>query len=299
MNEPYRILCAIDGSAGSNTALDMVAALPLRARDRVVVGSRPGYLFQSRTHSVGPIAQHAAHARARARRDVDAAVARLAGHGIDAKGVVCEAGEDAVDAILRCVDDVRASLLVVGSRGRGPWSSILLGSTARALAIMSTVPVLVARTSRAPVRVLVASDGSQASREALAAFSAMPQSEGCLVELLGVLPVHEWPEPLKDGDAWTEMGLRTDLERDEQARGLAVLERERGTLPAGVETRIRQERGHAGLTILARASTLNADLIVVGTHGVEGRRQPFFGSTAERVLTQGIANVLVGAHTVD
>jgi len=296
MTESYRILCAVDGSAGSETAIDLIGALPLRPADKVTVGSHPAYLFAARPGGGGPIARLAADARARAREFVDVAVRRLAAHGVDAHGLICEAGEDAVDAVLRCVEDLDASLLVVGSRGRAPWASILIGSTSRALAILSPVPVLVARTARAPIRVLAAVDGSPSSLAALRAFGALPQSEGCSVELFHVLPAHEWPTAPVGDPIWEEMGRRLDVEMDERDDGLDMLRRAKALLPVGIDSTVRQERGHVGQLILARASAMNADLIVVGTEGMSGRRQPFFGSTAERILTQTHANVLIARH---
>lgn len=293
MANTYRILCAVDGSRGSEVALDLVAALPLRKDDEIIVASRPSYLFVTRPGDGGPMARLASDARARAHAHVDAAIARLAARRVRATSVICDAGDDTVDALLRCVDEIAPSILVVGSRGRGPWSSILLGSTARALAIMSPVPVLIAKTARPPIRVLAAVDGSASSRAALSSFAGLPQSEGCIVELFQVLPVHEWPDAPIGDPLWEQMGRRIDVEMDERDEGLDMLKRARGLLPPGIEASVHQERGHPGLLIVARASAVDADLVVVGTQGLEGRRQPFFGSTAERVLTQASSNVLV------
>ena len=287
----YRIVCAVDGSAGADRAVDLVAALPMRTHDEVVVASRPTTLFAVSAGDDGPIARDVAAARERAHVDVDAGVARLAAAGIRARGVVCE-GDDAVDALTRLAVREQAAVIVVGSRGRGAWTSILLGSTARALAITSPIATLIVRDHPvAPRRIVVAVDGSPSSRAALMAFAGMPRSEGAAVELLHVLPTHEWPEDRPD-----ELGVRTDVERDEETRGTDLLHREGGLLPSGLIARTRQERGHVGETIIRRAADTDADLVVIGTRGLGGPRQPFFGSTAERVLTHARANVLVGPH---
>ena len=287
----YRIVCAVDGSAGADRAVDLVGALPMRTHDEVVVASRPTTLFAGPAGDDGLIARTVAAARERAHVDVDAGVARLATAGIHARGAVCE-GDDTVDALTRLAVREQAALIVVGSRGRGAWTSILLGSTARALAITSPVATLIVRDRPvAPRRIVAGVDGSPSSRAALIAFAGMPQSDGAVVELLHVLPMHEWPEDRPD-----EPGTRADVERDEDARGTDMLERERRLLPPGLIVRTRQERGHVGETILRRAADTDADLIVIGTRGLGGPRQPFFGSTAERVLTHARANVLVGPH---
>jgi len=291
-NVGYKIICGVVGSAGSDRALDFVAALPMRPRDEVIVASRPAYLFAARANGEGIIARASEAARDRAHVNVDAGAVRLAAKGVSARGIVCD-GEDPVEALIGLAEDEHASLIVVGSRGLGPWTSIVLGSTARALAITCPVPVLIVREHAvAPLRILAAADGSPSARAALAAFACMPQSEGAVVELLHVLPMHEWPKSKVD---WDEIGDRTDVERDEEQRSEAMLEAQRRLLPAGLEVRTRHERGHVGETILRRADEIGADLLVIGTRGLEGPRDLFYGSTAERVLTQTHANVLVGA----
>ncbi len=63
--------------------------------------------------------------------------------GLDAEPVVAEAGGAIHDALLRIAHERGASLLVVGSRGRGVLKSALLGSVSTALVRASDLPVLV------------------------------------------------------------------------------------------------------------------------------------------------------------
>ena len=291
----YRVICAVDGSAGSDHALDFVGALPIRPHDEVIVATHPPYLFAN-AGPEGIAARLDAGARQQARVTVDAAAARLAAWGVRARSTICE-GEDTVDALIRLAEREHASLFVAGSRGRGAWTSILLGSTARALAITSPIPVLIVRErTHAPLRVLTAIDGSPSACVALGAFGRLPQNEGTVLELLHVLPQHVW----STGDIdWMEIGRRTEIERQEETASAAMLASQERSLPRGVRVRVRQERGHPGLAILRRAEEIDADLIVVGTRGLRGPRQLFFGSTAERVLTHAKANVLVGPQSAD
>lgn len=289
----YRIVVGVDGSDGSRRAIELVAALPVRPHDEVIAASAIASWL--RYPASGPLEGVTTAARERAEAYAGAAAARLEAAGICARAVV-GAGDDALDALMRVVEDERAALIVVGSRGRGPWSSIVLGSTARALAITSPTPVFIARTSTVPTRVLVACDGSSSSRAALSAFAAMPQSEGAAVELLHVLPRHDWGNDTID---WRAIGQRTEIERAEKLVAVAMLEGEKQLLPQGIDSHVRAERGHPGETILRRAGEIGADLIVVGTQGLRGRRQFFFGSTAERVLTATTANVLVSQPPAD
>ena len=283
----YRIVVGIDGSPGSDRALELVRALPVRPHDEVIVATRPRYILEVGASDVGK--RLAATARSRAQVLVDAEAAKLVAAGVRARGLVCE-GVDAVEALLVAADSERASILVVGSRGRGPWASILLGSTARALAMLSPHPVLVVRgRGTAPQRVLAATDGSPAAHAAIDAFARFPQTEGVVVELLSVLPLHDWSE---DEDEET-LAIRESVEHDEEDAVNARLESERALVGSGIQTRTQMERGHVAETILRRADDIGADLIVVGTRGVHGPRPRFWGSTAEHVLTQASCDVLI------
>lgn len=284
----YVILCAVDASVASRRAIEFVAKLPIRSGDAVVVASYPPYLLAARAGGEGVARAIGAAAERRAHAAVDDGVARLAAAGINASGVVCD-GESAVDALRGLAERERAALLVTGSRGRGPWSSILLGSTARALVVESTVPVLVVRDATAPHTVLAAMDGSPSARAALVAFSRLPQNEGTGVELLHVLPSFE---EYFAGDEELA-SLREENDRAEWDHARELLEAQRSHLARGIDSRTRIERGHAGETILARARAVGADLIVVGSRGAGAPRRPFWGSTAERVVTQASCNVLV------
>ena len=284
----YRVVLAIDGSTGAAHALAFVKHLPVRTGDEVIVTSRPAYILEARGGEEGVASRLAVTARARAQQLVDGAVALLRQNGFTARGVVCE-GVDAVEAILQLAAREKAELIVVGSRGRGPWASLLLGSVARSLAMLSPVPVLVVRSSAVPMRVLAASDGSPAAHAALAALAKMPQSEGASVELLSVLPLHDWGDDIDE----ESLAIRESVEHDEEDAVAARLESERTLVAKGVVSTTQMERGQVGEQILARADATGADLIVIGTRGMSGPRARFWGSTAERVLTQALCNVLV------
>ena len=284
----YRMVVGIDGSAGAANAIAFVKHLPIRQSDEVIVTSRPAYILEARAGEASLASRLAASAQARAQQLVDGAVSLLRESGVKARGVVGE-GVDAVDAIMQVAAREKASLIVVGSRGRGPWASLLLGSTARSLAMLSAVPVLVIRSSDVPMRVLAATDGSPAAHSALETFGKMPQSEGATVELLSVLPMHDWGEDIDE----ESLAIRESVEHDEEDAVAARLESERSFVAKGVGSRTQMERGHVGEQILARADAISADLIVIGTRGMSGPRARFWGSTAERVLTQAGRNVLI------
>ncbi len=76
------------------------------------------------------------------REDIDDALSKVGGtDGVTIEPVVSPAR--AVDALTDAAKT--SSLVVVGSRGRGGFAGLLLGSTSRKLAQMSTVPTIVVR----------------------------------------------------------------------------------------------------------------------------------------------------------
>lgn len=286
-----RILLAIDGSGGAAAALDLVVSLPLRPADEVIVVTYPAYFLAARPDQSGLIGRLMEGRRRAAQDTADAAVQRLAGTGARVIGVVAQ-GLEAVDAILRVAVERAPDVIVMGSRGLGPVSSVVLGSTARTLALLSPVPVLIVRGRAAPPRrVLVAVDGSEASRAALSSFARLPLSSPVVVELLHVLPVHEWSRLPVRGEELAE--LREAQERAEVDAADRLLESSAKSLPTGVEIRTAKERGAVADTIRAHAAALDADLIVLGSRGLSGPRRPFWGSTAERVVVTAECSVLI------
>lgn len=286
-----RILFATDGSPGAAAALELLATLPLRPVDDVTVVMYPAYFLVGRPDGTGLIGRLMEGRRKAARSTVDAAVQRLSGRGVRARGVVAQ-GLEAVDGILRVVTERSPDLIVMGSRGLGPVGSTVVGSTARTLALLSPVPVLIVRDRRtAPRRVLIAVDGSPASRAALAAFTRIPLPDDVEVELLHVLPQHDWSGlPVRD-DELAE--LREEQERSESEAADRLLQASAEALGAGFAVRQAKERGGVADTIWAHADALDADLVVLGSRGLGGPRRPFWGSTAERLIVTAGCSVLL------
>ena len=286
-----RILLATDGSPGAAAALDLLRSMPLRPVDEIIVVTYPSYFLVARPDQTGLIGKLMEGRRRAAQTTVDAAAQRLAGTGARVTGVVAE-GLEAVDAILRIAVERSPDLIVMGSRGLGGVGTVVLGSTARTLALLSPVPVLIVRgRAAAPRRVLVAVDGSEASRAAVAAFARLPLAAGVVVELLHVLPVHDWTGLPVRGEELAE--LREAQERDEADAAARLLESTAGSLPKTAKIRTAKERGAVTDTIRAHADALDADLIVLGSRGPSGPRRPFWGSTAERVIASAGCSVLV------
>ena len=100
-------------------------------------------------------------------------------------------------------------LVVVGSRGLGGFTGMLLGSVGTGLVANAPCPVAVVRGERTPDPgdpVLVGVDGSASAEAVLTEAFAAAQRRGC-----PLLAVHAWQDPTAD--------LRTARGRDDGERG--------------------------------------------------------------------------------
>lgn len=286
----FRIMLATDGSPGAAVAFDTVVGLALRPSDEVIVVSYPAYLLAARPGGGGVVAKLMESQAKKAEEVVSTSVAALsAAQGASVRGFVVR-GLEAVDAIVQAALDTMADMIVVGSRGRRLVATLVLGSTARTLAMLTPVPVLIAR--RRELRsVLVAYDGSDAARAAVGLVRRLPLPKGATLTLATVLPVHDWSDSASDE---TELGqLRTRVERDDAAHAARLLEDATAELVERRPSQVLVESGPVAEAILRRATEMDVDLVVLGSRGVSGPRRPFWGSTAEHLATAARCSVLI------
>ncbi|RQS96895.1 universal stress protein [Burkholderia seminalis] len=140
--------------------------------------------------------------------------------------------------------------------------------------------------------ILVALDGSDTSSRALDAALTLASETGArltpvyVVDLL--VPAYDMYgyDPSILVDAFREEGLRVteDAARRMKARGVAGTPQISNVAPAGETVPHR---------IVGLAREIEADLIVMGTHGRHGFQRLFLGSVAERVLRQATCPVLM------
>ncbi len=297
-----RILLAIDGSACSDRARDLVAATawPEDTTIRVVAALEHGpALFGVPWLAVTPVDSNEIEAEMAAdlEKTLDAAEARLQAPG---RIVVREVlrGRPA-SAIVNDAHRFRADLVVVGSRGHGQLESMLLGSTSAEIVDHAPCPVLVARTGSI-ARLVVAEDGSVGAREAVDFLARWPVWRGCPTTVLSIVDV---PIPIDTGvapgmygemlDTYTHAHHDSARLHERLAHSTAELLAESGlaTVP---ETR----DGDAATTIVRVAEDRHADLIVMGTRGRTGLTRIILGSVARNVLLHAHCSVLIAReHT--
>ena len=293
---PLRILLAADESPGAEQARDLLRTLRLPPGSEIrairVVDSAPGAVSLAGAASTElmrgalPSTEAGLAAFARSLRREDLNVGSRVVTGRPGPGIVGEA------------ERWPADLLLVGSRGRGPLTSAVLGSVASEVVDRSTCPVIVARAARVS-SIVLADDGS-----ADASVAAQVVGSGLFAARVIVVSVAHVTAPFSSGVAPSMRAAAGEAQheaiaeaRDEHA---AIADRRVETLRgAGLEATARVREGDPGDKILAAAEESGADLIAVGTRGRIGLGRLVLGSVAHKVLHRTKASVLIARSRTD
>jgi len=195
------------------------------------------------------------------------------------------------EAILRVVREVRADMLVVGTRGRKGVARMFLGSVAEALAKVAPCPVAVVRefhqasTGIGPL--LAPTDFSEGAADAARTAARLARRLGIRLVLLHILPE---VVARRGDDPKARRRAELKLRREAENRLRAVIEtldldsgQGESMLMTGVDT--------AG--ILHVAQKIHAGCIVMGTRGLTGLPRVLLGSVTDQVLRQARCPVLV------
>lgn len=202
--------------------------------------------------------------------------------------------EENASAVSTLVKESRgAARVVLGSRGLGGFSGLLVGSTAVALAELAHCPVVVVRgkTADAPLPttgpIVVGVDGTPVSEAAIAfSFAAAAARE---TELIAV---HTWTDLLLDTAfaAGTNALDVTPLAKQAQTDLEERLANWHEKYP-DVHVIRKVMRDRASKALLRHAE--HAQLVVVGTRGRGGFRGLLLGSTSQHLLQRAPCPVAV------
>ncbi|MGW7534994.1 universal stress protein [Amycolatopsis sp. NPDC054798] len=218
--------------------------------------------------------------------EAEAAV-REARPGVRIERVVAEGNPVAV--LLR--ESRGAELAVLGSRGLGGFTGLLVGSTAVALAAHAPCPVVVVR-GRMPDDVpspagpvVVGLDGSSDSDDALGFACAE-----AIARKTSLTAVHTWNELSPDGTLHAMDVMPDEVAAGERCRVEGQLALWREKYP---KLRIDVEivRGRPVRTLLEFGE--NAQLVVVGSRGRGGFAGMLLGSTSQALLVHSTCPVAV------
>lgn len=271
------ILVGVDGSEQSLAAVDLaVREARLRGRPLRVVHA---FVWRELGVYVGPSPEGPPDGGLAA--DADRLLARaLARARASAGGDLAVTGEVIDGPVVPVLLDEahRAELVVLGNRGLGGFTGLLVGSVAVQIAAHAPGPVLVARgTLRqdGPVVVGVDPDASQ-----LAVEFGFEEAAARGAELVAI---HVWSGRLPPEDE-TELPLiydATDVQRNQAHRVAEFIAGARERYP-GVTVRPLVRPGRAARVLVEASET--AQLVVVGARGRGGFTGLLLGSVSQEVL---------------
>ncbi|WP_121251442.1 universal stress protein [Nocardioides ferulae] len=283
------VVVGVDGSSGSRHALEWAAA-------QAQLENRPLVLV----HALGvlPLVGSAWMDRAGIDHGRLIEEERAAGHSVLAEAAAqVLAGRpdlavhqvlrqvDAREALLGVADD--AALLAVGSRGRGPVASLLLGSVSVAVSKHAPCPVVVVRPTDGAERrgVVVGTDGTERSAPAVEFAFRVADARGVPLTVLhcfwDAVAVVEGTLDVADDE--------TDCD-DMRAMLAQAVAGHRERHP-DVELRLQLTRGFADQRLLEASH--DAELVVVGSHPRKVLQQIVYGSLTPAVVEHARCPVAV------
>ncbi len=203
---------------------------------------------------------------------------------------VVRRGVAAAPTIAAYVEEAGIDLVVIGTHGRRGIRRFLLGSVAEEVVRTVPCPVLTIRDQagkqglQRPESLLVPFDFSPASEAALGAALELAKEYGARIDLL-----HAISPPIDASGYGLAMGSHMEV----TAAVTKALDEHAAGLPTAVEVRTHVLHGAPGLVVVRFAEKSGSDLIVVGTHGLEGMSRWLLGSVADKVVRGASCPVLV------
>lgn len=301
------IFVPLDGSSFGEQALPLASALARRASARLTLAMVhvPATSVDSGSWNMLGVPRLDAE-RDQAQRERECAyLAQVRPHLSGLQHVDCRVLDGPIaDTLLQTAADSAADLVVLTTHGRGAFGRVWMGSVADAMIRRSTAPTLVVRPSHitlgvhmsgtlpfAPRRLLVALDGSPLAEHVLPAVLDLAQLYSSRVTLVRVIE----PSSLGGGAPDFATGELEAADRHAaHADALAYLQRIAAELRGAVtDVAVRVAHGPAAAAILETAATVEADLVVLATHGRGGMTRLVMGSVADRVVRGASTPVLV------
>ena len=196
------------------------------------------------------------------------------------------------EVVARIAKREKVDLLVIGSRGVTEFQPMLLGSVSRKLLAQAPCPVLVVKKpAKALKRVVLGTDGSMESWDAMGLLKTWPSEVRPQVTVASIIP----PLPLESlrvPARAVAVGDQVEGTLRREARKLTA--RVAGTLSqAGFLTKGIVLSGPPGAELVKLAASERAELIVVGSRSGRSPHEYFLGSVADTVAKHAPCSVLV------
>lgn len=206
------------------------------------------------------------------REHAEDTVRRLRDQGIEADAVTTVGA--AAHELAEIARTHRADLLILGAKGGGPVSRVLLGSVAEAVSGRVDASLFIARTTPKAERLLAATDGSTDSLRAVATALAYASETGA--DLVVQHVIEYTADPAKIPPAGYLKGIIDKM-----------------TLPTPPRVRYFLDVGKPAAAIAERARNEDCDLIVMGARGLGRVRGALLGSVSHRVANTASSSVFL------
>lgn len=272
------VVVGIDGSLASARAIDMAAHEALMRHQPLRLVHALAGIKPAPGMPTSPTSDEMSAARVRSDADelVASALSRVARAHPELADVSGEVVAGYAGAAL-ISESQRAGVIVVGDRGLGGFTGLLIGSVAVQVSSHAACPVLVTRgRTGASGDILLGVDGSSAGDAAIGCAFEEASLRGCRVDA-----VHAWLGPVDD-DGTTRVEYDKDATRERGERLLAqALAGWQEKFP-DVPVRRRLVHGRPRQTLIDASE--GARLVVIGARGRGGLKGLMLGSVSQALL---------------
>jgi universal stress protein E len=184
----------------------------------------------------------------------------------------------------------KAELVVAGRSGNSGWEQFFLGSTGRGLVHLCPTSVMSVSDdwTQKPKTILAGTDFSKGSREAVLEGIALSEKFGAELHLMHVIDTTDTP-----ATSIARMSGHASIRQSINDYAQSRLEEFAESLDCPqLQIKLHLNWGTPWRDMCQMATTLNANLIVVGNVGRRGFQGLFLGNTADRILSHCKASVL-------
>lgn len=225
----------------------------------------------------------------------------ISDHGMDASAELL-LGYPA-EKIVEYSDVLKPDLIVMGAKGLRSTLGILLGGVAQQVVEYASCPVLIVRAPYNGLsRILVASDGSGSSMEALKYLIKNISIPDTRVDVIHVLPPYPIPmavvEPMfmdiPAAESWEVSEEELTRRRKEENDGEVLLNTCTDQLKrTGFEAQGILRRGDAATRMIEYARDEKIDLIISGSRGLSQIKSWLMGSVSRKLVHYSNCSILV------
>ncbi len=276
----FKLLLAIENDDNARTAIRVADALTARGAKPSVISATellvpaPGIPDSIESHTETTVGADFHYHR---RRSLQALIAGAT--GTDQDWPITSVVGDAAICIAEAAETQHSELIVMGIHQHGAFEQAIGENTATRVMGRAAVPVLGVRPALTglPRRIMVATDFGDASREAAHVAANLAEPGGCVLLVHASLP---WPI-VEEGDEGAALVQREGIEHaflhlsEEISKGKSIR----------VETVSRT--GEAGPQLMAAASQIVPDLIVIASQRHHLITRLMLGSVSRKLVREG------------